>query len=75
MDGNEGKGVVVRYILDIAGDQYITAAKAAKALERDGHKDCIYEFENGTIFYARRNKASISVLEIINGVRHDHPPR
>lgn len=47
----------------MAPDCYTLAIRTAKALMEypADHKDIIISFENGKDFYARRNKASISV--------------
>lgn len=58
----------VRIILSVAdGSDGILALRAARALLASDHRDCVYAYDNGASIWAKRNKASVTAREIIDG--------
>lgn len=46
-------------IIRAPADQFILAVRAARKLIDEGHKECIYAFEDGSSFYVKRTKANV----------------
>ena len=47
-------------------EEWILGVRAAKSLLRDGHKDCIYKYENGTTLWTKRTPAGNIVVRGID---------
>lgn len=52
-----------RVIIEAEPEHFIFAVRAAKSLIESEHKDCGYVFDGKHTFWAKRNKASITVTE------------
>jgi hypothetical protein len=53
----------MRIIIDTDEGEEILALRAARALIRDGHRDCIYGYDNGVHIYAKRTKTGVSARQ------------
>lgn len=55
---------MIRLILHInEGSDGILALRAARALIRDGYRECVYGFEGGAYIYAYRTRTGIAARE------------